>query len=781
MWDWALGATGGTAFTFGESAASTAAAQLVNIATASGSDTVPLTVTNGATTANPVSINMSAGGLAIGGSNVLKLPYADTTSIAVGEGALPVQSATSSNNTAVGYQALNVNTTGVQNTALGSGALLKNTTAANNTAVGYQALKLNVTGTWNTAVGSNALYSNTASYNTAVGYSALNDNTGSNNTAFGFYALYDVTTGSNNTALGYDVGSTTLATGSGNVLIGTSSAVDTPLAATSNFLNIGNTIFATGVNTGTLSAPAGNVGIGTAAPGVTLDVNGAIRPGGVTTGAACTGEQGAISHDSTTYATVYCNSSSVWAAGGSATLNGITAATADGTAQDSGAYTIVWNWNSLTSGTGLTLGSSSLTTGSVLTVSNTNSAATGSAVVGATNSAAGSAVYGDNSAGGYGVFSTGNIGLNTGDGIVFAGTTGAGTPTALQLADGDLALAAGSYINFGATDGSGGYGIWDNSGTIECKNSGGSWVACGSTTLSSITAATQANTIDSLNYAQTWNWSTLTSGSAMTLAATSTGANANATLTATNATTGSGSAIVGSDTSSTNTGAGVYGANASATGFGVYCSSSYECGGNKAWTSSSDRRLKDRITDLPPSRGLDAILKLRPVTFHWKDKKSDVALGQRLGFIAQEVRPIFPETIGISPNKMLNLAYSDLTVPLVKAVQQLYAKWSVDHAALAALVKTVAKQQAEINALVKSAVVHSGPFANIVSTQNTLSVFHETIAAQQSQIESLKAANDNMQAANEHLRAEIKADNDNLQAEIENLKSQVKGLKGDKE
>lgn len=38
-------------------------------------------------------------------------------------------------------------------------------------------------------------------------------------------------------------------------------------------------------------------------------------------------------------------------------------------------------------------------------------------------------------------------------------------------------LIAGNYINFGATGGSAGYGIRDNGGTIEAKNSGGAWTA----------------------------------------------------------------------------------------------------------------------------------------------------------------------------------------------------------------------------------------------------------------------------------------------------------------
>lgn len=60
-------------------------------------------------------------------------------------------------------------------------------------------------------------------------------------------------TGADNVVIGPAVGSTTLTTGSGNILIGTSSAVDTPAADTSNYLNIGNAVKATALNTATPS------------------------------------------------------------------------------------------------------------------------------------------------------------------------------------------------------------------------------------------------------------------------------------------------------------------------------------------------------------------------------------------------------------------------------------------------------------------------------------------------------------------------------------------------
>ena len=90
-WNWALTTASEDAFTFGESvAASVTAPTLVQIKTLSTSTTIPLTITNAG--ASLIGENITAGGLAIGGVNVLALPYNDTTSIAVGEGALVSQS-----------------------------------------------------------------------------------------------------------------------------------------------------------------------------------------------------------------------------------------------------------------------------------------------------------------------------------------------------------------------------------------------------------------------------------------------------------------------------------------------------------------------------------------------------------------------------------------------------------------------------------------------------------------------------------------------------------------
>ena len=209
----ANGGTGLTSFTSGGVvyASSTSA-----LATGSG------ITYNGTTfsTTNDASIHGLTVGLGAG---------AVSTNTAVGASALNANT-TGANNTAVGYQAGYSNTSN-QNTFVGSGAGylaagLNNVgvgyrimysgagaTGGQNTAIGNYALYVNDVGASNTALGYQTLFSNTtASSNTAVGYQALYSNTTAiENTAVGYQALYSQTTASTgqNIALGLQAGYTT--------------------------------------------------------------------------------------------------------------------------------------------------------------------------------------------------------------------------------------------------------------------------------------------------------------------------------------------------------------------------------------------------------------------------------------------------------------------------------------------------------------------------------------------------------------------------------------------
>lgn len=163
------------------------------------------------------------------GKNVLSKTNSGVYSLAIGNEALATnigypqnvalghfaaQNVSSSNNIAIGYQALQgsapsadstATSTGSNNIAIGSAALVSNSTGNNNIAIGDRSLYSSTSGYYNTAVGHSALYSNTiGSNNSAFGFLALNSNTtGSGNIALGNQTLKSNTTGSNNSALGY--------------------------------------------------------------------------------------------------------------------------------------------------------------------------------------------------------------------------------------------------------------------------------------------------------------------------------------------------------------------------------------------------------------------------------------------------------------------------------------------------------------------------------------------------------------------------------------------------
>ena len=140
---------------------------------------------------------------------------------AIGYLALNASNSGTGENVGVGYEALKANTTGNRNTAVGLFSAGSNTTGNNNIAIGNSSFQTNTTGGNNVAVGNQALQANTtASSNTAVGYQAAYANTtGVGISAFGAFALTANTTGTNNTAVGrFTLGANT--TGASNTGMG---------------------------------------------------------------------------------------------------------------------------------------------------------------------------------------------------------------------------------------------------------------------------------------------------------------------------------------------------------------------------------------------------------------------------------------------------------------------------------------------------------------------------------------------------------------------------------
>ncbi len=149
-----------------------------------------------------------------------------TLSVGVGPETLAVN--TGLFNTAIGFSALQANSTGSGSVAVGLGALISNTVGTQNVAVGFEAMEVNSTGRFNTAIGAEAGGNNT---------------TGERNTLIGRRARAGASGIVNGTAVGADA------------------RVDAPNALVLGSIN--------GVNGATSDV---NVGIGTTTPGARLDI-----------------------------------------------------------------------------------------------------------------------------------------------------------------------------------------------------------------------------------------------------------------------------------------------------------------------------------------------------------------------------------------------------------------------------------------------------------------------------------------------------------------------------
>jgi len=96
--------------------------------------------------------------------------------------------------------------------------------------------------------------------------------------------------------------------------------------------------------------------------------------------------------------------------------------------------------------------------------------------------------------------------------------------------------------------------------------------------------------------------------------------------------------------------------------------------GGTTWLSISDGRLKDITGEY--TRGLDAVTRLRPVTFYYKpdNPKGLPTDEENIGFIAQEVQEVFPEAVNEGPDGYLDFNMHPVNVALVNAVKELKAE-----------------------------------------------------------------------------------------------------------
>ena len=131
--------------------------------------------------------------------------------------------------------------------------------------------------------------------------------------------------------------------------------------------------------------------------------------------------------------------------------------------------------------------------------------------------------------------------------------------------------------------------------------------------------------------------------------------------------------------------------------------------GGGSWTSSSDIRLKD--VDGEYTRGLADITRLRSIRFHYKpdNPRKLPSDRQQIGFIAQEVREMFPECVTEGNDGYLDFNMHAINVALVNAVKELKTQLDAERSKTAALEERITSLSARLSAIETALAVKNVP------------------------------------------------------------------------
>ena len=107
-----------------------------------------------------------------------------------------------------------------------------------------------------------------------------------------------------------------------------------------------------------------------------------------------------------------------------------------------------------------------------------------------------------------------------------------------------------------------------------------------------------------------------------------------------------------------------------------------DAGGSSEWSTDSDVRLKKNVQSL--TGALDKVLKLRGVTYYWKNREEMAAAKgvaadkmdygyddkKHIGVIAQELEEVFPELVHTADDGFKSVEYSTLAPILIEAIKE---------------------------------------------------------------------------------------------------------------
>lgn len=119
--------------------------------------------------------------------------------------------------------------------------------------------------------------------------------------------------------------------------------------------------------------------------------------------------------------------------------------------------------------------------------------------------------------------------------------------------------------------------------------------------------------------------------------------------------------------------------------------------GDSNWDFYSDRKLKKDIVDAEPM--LDRALQVQIRRYRWKDE--DETAKHKLGVIAQEVQPLFPDLVSEGEDRethetLLSVGYSDFGMVAIKALQEMKVQHDAELAELRSQVTALKAQMATL-------------------------------------------------------------------------------------
>jgi len=134
---------------------------------------------------------------------------------------------------------------------------------------------------------------------------------------------------------------------------------------------------------------------------------------------------------------------------------------------------------------------------------------------------------------------------------------------------------------------------------------------------------------------------------------------------------------------------------------------------------SSDERLKKNIKEFTDSLSLENVLKLKTVTYEWKNINN----GRHTGYIAQEVEKVAPEFVTTGKDGFKQVSYTGFIPWITGAIKAFYSEFK----AVVARVMNLEEKE-KVNERVIASVKAEAKAENAALKKETLTLKTETLA-----------------------------------------------------